>query len=276
MRLSILVTAAVMLTAGSVQAGYDKSWYITEYWSGEWPNGFAVVAPNVVVPARSVMDKEEPPSISCALPYKAMFHPWNVNRNQQGNVRYVTASKIVPLVARADFAFQPDDGSTPIPIAKGQVIEYLIYGAEGFFTVRIDGKEYTAEQGLFDSVEPVADDAFVQEEWLHLRCENAKRAWIYVNDLMQTGEDGQTAYAVGLRAASGGEAGIEEYGLARDLTDEEVAAGAEQADPDAEPMATEPMASEPTGGEPAGEPTDPETSAEPTGAEPNGSSSSSF
>ena len=49
----------------------------------------------------------------------------------------------------------------PIQIAKGQVIEYLIYGAEGFFTIRIDGREYTASQELFESVEPVATASFI-------------------------------------------------------------------------------------------------------------------
>lgn len=225
MRLSILAAATVALLAASAQAAYDKAWYTTDYWSGEWPNGFAVAESGVAVPARSAMDKEAPPSIACTLPYKAVFHPWNEERTRLSKARYVTASRIVPLVARADFVFQPDEESDPVPIKKGDTIEYLVYGAEGYFTIRIGEREYTASQELLDSMEPVADDAFLQEEWLQLRCENGKRAWIFMDDLRHVGEDGQTTYADGLWAVMSGGPGIEEYGVARDLTDGQIAAG---------------------------------------------------
>jgi hypothetical protein len=232
---SILAAAVLLVEASGAQAGYDKNWHITAFWSGEWPNGFVVAEPGVAVPARSAMDRDAPPSISCTLPYKAVFHPWNEERNRLSKARYVTASRIVPLIARADFDFQPDDGSAPVAIARGDTIEYLIYGAEGYFSVRIGGREYTASQELFDSMEPVADDAFQQDEWLQLRCENGKRAWIFMGDIMRTAEDGRTAYADGLWAVMAGSPGIEDYGIARDLTDEEIAAGIEMADDEGDP-----------------------------------------
>jgi hypothetical protein len=223
MRLPLLV-AAVMLMTATAQAAYDQAWYTIDFWSGEYPNGFAVIKPDVSVPARAEMDKEAPASVSCALPYKAVFHPWNEARNRLSEARYVTASRIVPLKASKEFTFQPDEESDPVKIGKRQVIEYLIYGAEGYFTIRIDGKEYTASQELFESVEPVSDDAFLQEEWLELKCENGPKAWVYADDLRKTSDNGEMTYLDGLVAISAGGPGIDDYGAARDLTDAEAKA----------------------------------------------------
>jgi hypothetical protein len=224
MRLTILAAAAVLLGAGAA-AAYDESWYVTEFWSGEYPTALAVAAPGVTVPARAEMDRDQPASIACALPYKALFNPWNEERSRLSEARYFTASKIVPLVAREAFAFEHDQEGGPLQIAPGQRIEYLIYGAEGSFLVRIDGREYAAYQDLCDHMEPVGDDDFVQEEWLNLRCEDGTPAWILLDDLMLVGEDGMVRYSDGLWNVTGGTLGFEEYGRTRDLTDEEIAAG---------------------------------------------------
>ncbi|HEY2529277.1 MAG TPA: hypothetical protein VGJ20_15240 [Xanthobacteraceae bacterium] len=36
---------------------YDASWYISNFWSGEWPAGFSVIGKHTVVTARAKMDK---------------------------------------------------------------------------------------------------------------------------------------------------------------------------------------------------------------------------
>jgi hypothetical protein len=225
MRAASILASVVLLAAGAAAADYDESWYRAEFWSGEYPNGFAVAAPDVTVPARTAMDRTLEPSIACPLPYKAVFSPWNEERSRLSEARYFTASRIVPLVAASDFPFEHDQPGSPLRIRRGQQIEYLIYGAEGSFLVRIDGQEYTAYQELFDQVEPVEDEDFLQEEWLNLRCADGTEAWIFMGDLLQSAADGSVGYVPGLWSATGGGPGFVEYGQVRDLTDEEIAAG---------------------------------------------------
>lgn len=35
-------------------ATYDNSWYQADYWSGEWPNGFSIVQPGLVLKGRGL------------------------------------------------------------------------------------------------------------------------------------------------------------------------------------------------------------------------------
>src|SRR5262245_32728803 len=87
-------SAAQAQSATLPRTGYDKSWYISEFWSGETPGGFAVTRKNVTVTARSAMDKKLPRTVACPLPYLAVIHPWNKARNQKNQARFFTATKI--------------------------------------------------------------------------------------------------------------------------------------------------------------------------------------
>jgi hypothetical protein len=140
--------------APPAHTGYDKSWFISEFWSGEYPPGFSVTRKNTFLMARSAMDKSLARSVACAMPYLAVIHPWNTRRNQKRKVTYWSASRIVNLVAKEDFTFESD--AAKIPIKKGDVIEYFRYDAEGAFEVRIKRKQYTAHQDLFEHVQETA------------------------------------------------------------------------------------------------------------------------
>jgi hypothetical protein len=126
-------------------------------------------------------------------------------------------SKIVILTVKNDFTFQDED--TKIDLKKGDTIEYLVYGAEGWFTVRINGKEYGADQSLFDQVEPVDEGAYRQDEWLNITCKNGKKAWILLDDLTKTDGDGNSTYLPGLDSWY---LGFKEYGEVRDLTEKDI------------------------------------------------------
>ena len=211
-----LSLALACLTSLSAFAGYDKSWHKAEFWSGEYPNGVAVIKPGVRVKARAAMDKDAEPTIRCDLPYRAVFHEWNGSRVKANNVRFFTAAKIEKLVAKEDFSFAVDDiDAKPLAIKKGQIIEYLIYGAEGYFTVRIDGKEYGADMSLFDHVDGKAEES-VYDEWIRLTCTNGKRVWLAVEDLYKV--DGVLV----------GERNTLEYGRSRDLSRAEAETRAKQ------------------------------------------------
>jgi hypothetical protein len=209
MRFSLLTL--LCLISVSAWAGYDKSWYQTEFWSGEWPNGVAVIGRNLKVPGRPSMDKDLKPSVECELPFTALFHPWNDKRNELSAVHYFTASRIVNLIAARDFTYAiPGNAGVDVPvlIKKGQIIEYLIYGAEGYFSARFNGKIFDAGQDLLENVEPVPDSAFSQEQWLNLTCVGGQQAWIFTGDLKDL---------PGLRDSVMGP-GVTGYGHARDLT----------------------------------------------------------
>ena len=155
MRFLLILT--VLFTANAFGA-YDKTWYQAQYWSGEWPNGFSVAKPGVVVPARTAMDHDLQPSINCALPYKAVFNPWNSERYKISETMYLTASKIVSLTAKAAFSYNLSDANgndVKLQFKKGQVFEYLIYGSEGSFLIRVKNKEYWASQDLFKKLKPM-------------------------------------------------------------------------------------------------------------------------
>lgn len=199
-----LLLLALTLTTGIAHAAYDNTWYKTEFWSGEYPHGFAVSAKGVHVRARTGMNEALPASVDCELPLKANFHPWNEAGNRQRKARFFTASKIVKMTVKQDFKFTAGEDKS-FQLKQGATIEYLIYGSEGSFSVRINGKTYEADQSLFDHVLPIPDSAFVQKEWVSLRCANGKSAWIFLDDVQNV---------PGIRGPK-----INAYGQASDLTD---------------------------------------------------------
>lgn len=222
MKKTFLICALTLISTAAF-AAYDSSWYQAEYWTGEWPNGFSVVKKEVTVQGRKAMDQDLDQNVTCVLPLKAVFNPWNQTGNDLRKSRYFTASKIVVLTAKKSFSFKEDGRSMkPIAIRKGQMIEYLIYGSEGFFTIRINGKEYVAGQDFLEKMLPVSEDAFVQEEWLNVNCENGANAWIFTKDLKTKDAEGNELWIDGLRNASIGDAGVTGYGEARDLNDDEL------------------------------------------------------
>jgi len=220
-RLFLLGGAIAVMSAASASgqpasppSGYDKSWYIAEFWSGEHPQGFSVTRPDTVVQARRSMDRAAPHDLACKLPYLAVIHPWNQRRAAASKVTFLSATKIVRLVAKAPFVFTGVDGRAKVRLKKGDVIEYILNDAEGSFEVRIGGKQYTAGQDLFDHVEDVPDDQFVEDDWAALTCVGGERAFIFLGELGLDSDDPKTQVA-GISGVGPGQTG---YGHARDLT----------------------------------------------------------
>jgi hypothetical protein len=160
------------------------------------------------------MDKAAARDVACKLPYLAVIHPWNKRRIAASRVRFLSASKIVRLVAKEAFVFADDDKHAKIAIKKGDVIEYIRNDAEGSFEVRIAGKEYRAGQPLFDHVQDVADDQFVEDDWAALVCVGGNRAYVFLGDLALDSDDPKARVA-GISGVGPGQTG---YGKARDLT----------------------------------------------------------
>lgn len=196
------------LSASAAQAApYGSDYFQADFWSGEYPAGFSVVERGVKVPARKAMDLELAQEVSCELPYRAVYHPWNARRKAV----YHTASKIIPLTATKNFSLG-EEGQ--VEVQAGEVVEYLIYQAEGMFLVRYKNELFTADQGMFDAV---AGDtsAAKEDQWLQLRCVNGPKAWIFLPDLQVAGADGEIGLRKGLDSWS---RGLRAYGKVTDLT----------------------------------------------------------
>jgi hypothetical protein len=196
--------------------GYDSSWYVSAFWSGEYPSGFSVTRPDTVVQARRSMDKAAPRDVACRLPYLAVVHPWNRRRAAASKIAFLSATKVVRLIAKAPFIFEDlgGDARAKMPLRKGDLIEYLRNDAEGSFEVRIAGKQYTAGQDLFEHVESVPDDQFVEDDWAALTCAAGNRAYIFLDEL-GLGSDDPKIQVIGISSVGPGQTG---YGQARDLT----------------------------------------------------------
>ena len=188
---------------------------VSEFWSGEYPPGFSVTGPDTVVAARARMDKAASREVACKLPYLAVIHPWNESRIAKSKIKFLSATRIIRMVAKEAFDFETQDARPrKVHLNKGDTIEYIRNDAEGSFEVRIAGKRYTAEQNLFDHVEDVAPDQFVEEDWVLLTCEGGSRAYIFLGDL-GLDSDKAGARAAGISPVGPGQTG---YDKARDLT----------------------------------------------------------
>src|SRR5690349_6958998 len=76
-RLAALCGLMLALAASAAAAvppnGYGEGWYVSEFWSGEYPPGFSVTRKDTVVQARVRMDKTTPREVACKLPYLAVI-----------------------------------------------------------------------------------------------------------------------------------------------------------------------------------------------------------
>src|SRR5262249_44789034 len=212
----ILMLGVGAAAFGQTPNGYDKTWFISEGWSREYPPGFSVTRPGTVVKARKTMDKAAARDVDCKLPYLAVIQPWNRRRAAKSNIKFLSATKIIRLVVKDTFDFEDESSRNPakIPLRKGDTVEYIRNDAEGSFEVRIAGKQYTADQNLFEHVEDVPQDQFVEDDWALLTCEGGNRAYILLADFRLDSDDA-AARTPGISDVGPGQAG---YGRARDLT----------------------------------------------------------
>lgn len=218
MRFLFVLVMALAFSAASSMAAYDNSWFQAQFWSGEYPNGFAIVKAKTFVPSRQAMDKDLPSDSKCQLPLKAVFHPWNTKRNAKSKAKYFTASKIVKLTAKENFVFETDD-SKKIAVKSGETLDFLIYGAEGWFLIKFNGKQYTVFQSIYEHLHEVEQSAYQQDEWLKVNCLNGKSVWVLLSDLVKVDAEGNMVYLPGVGDWSKGMSG---YGSVHDLTDKDI------------------------------------------------------
>jgi hypothetical protein len=126
---ALLVLVILWASSARTFAGYDDTWFQSNFWPGEYPPGFSVTKKRTTLMARSGMDKDLPRDVACEMPYLALIHPWNKERIRKSNLQFFSATKIIKMIAKEDFDFGDD-----ITVKKGEVVEYIANRAKGFFT----------------------------------------------------------------------------------------------------------------------------------------------
>ncbi len=178
-------------------AGYGDDWSINEFWSGEYPDGFTVQADRVSVTGRSEMKPAAPRNIDCALPKGANYTPWNVERADADNLRFVSANQITAITITQDIELDTFSNDDPIRLSlrTGDVLNYQFYMAEGFFMAEFNGQTYElSESELRDSA--AFEDGADTDEWVNVKCHDGSdtRAWLLLAEVLEQDDIARTEH----------------------------------------------------------------------------------
>ncbi len=165
--------------------GYPDGWEMQPYWSGEYPNGFAVTSEGVTVMGHETITFEEYPPIYCGLPHKATYSPWNADRIESDDLTFVSMVYPTTFTITEDVEVEVFLGKDVemLPLKAGDQLIYKSYLAEGFFMAEKDGQLYEMNEA-----ELPASTEFEQgpedQEWVHVTCDDAEqtRAWVLYQD----------------------------------------------------------------------------------------------
>ncbi len=186
---------------------YDSSWFRSDTWSGEYPNGFTMLADKSIA-IRAEPDPAAPSNVTCDLKKNATYHPWNESRSRSDELKFVSFSKIAPYemtkAYTAAVTRESDQAEVRLKLKKGARWNYLVYGAEGSFLMEYGGVRYFADQDLAEkarSLDPSADEV-KPDEWLGLVCANGSKGWLLMREIPE--------------GSGFGSPNIKEYGAAED------------------------------------------------------------
>jgi hypothetical protein len=183
----MLKAAILVLALGVAPAlAYDGSWYRSNGWGGEYPNGFTMTG-DTAVEMRGEADPAAPAATACLLRKDATYHQWNEARVASDKLEFVTFSRIEKYRLKknftADVQADKDGSDVKLRLKKGDAWEFLTYIGEGFFLMRYRGAVYQAGQDLAEASDPLAgSDAHAVDEWLKLTCANGATGWLLFAD----------------------------------------------------------------------------------------------
>ena len=172
---------------------YDESFVAYPFWSGEYPNGFETGAEPVTVKGRVVMSPASPRSVSCTLPAKANFHPWNGDRVSMDSLVFWTVSQPTKITVEEDFetfalpvGIEYGDGNGMKTFSAGDELVYKRYLAEGFFIGEFDGTEYEMSEPEMTEFVTFERAEYADHEWIEVNCEEGfgRRAWLRVDEML--------------------------------------------------------------------------------------------
>ncbi|MEO0550021.1 MAG: hypothetical protein AAFZ91_08870 [Pseudomonadota bacterium] len=166
--------------------GYDRSWYVSDFWPGEYPDGFIIGAENTVLPGRLEMKPALLNDLDCAVEKGANYSPWNRDRIAADNLVFRSAAKITPVEIMDDIEIETgfSQDIQILSLKRGDVILYKSYLAEGYFLGEFEGETYELNEG------DLVDVALFQRSpgddlWVNVACTGGERAWLLYDEVIR-------------------------------------------------------------------------------------------
>lgn len=195
--------------ANGIQTEYESSWYIADFWPGEYPPRFAVLKHGVELLGRAEMKLTAPKNVICPVPKRATFSPWNFDRNNADNLQYRVVAKVSTVTVTEAFTLSAmreiDETDSQLDLKKGETLEYLVYQSEGFALFRYKDENYSIDSSSFDDKAKFEENPREDDLWLRLPAKDGGHGWVLFNDALQTD---------GIKATD-----IEGFGIANDIPD---------------------------------------------------------
>ena len=192
---------------------YDETWYEADFWPGEYPNGLIVLETDVTISVRTDINPNVSPSLECKMDYLGVYHPWNEERVKSHKLRFFSQTKIIPLTVKSGFEYPYSSEIGGELKSKryivGDKISYLGYLSEGFGLIDIEGDAIEIPISILHESTDMNSRLDESHLWVETDCDGRK-AYVLVSDL-----EGRQDIRIGNE-------GISEYGLARDLSENEV------------------------------------------------------
>ena len=195
--------------ANGIHTEYESSWYIADFWPGEYPPRFSVMKDDVELLGRAEMKLTSPKNVICPVPKRATFSPWNFDRNKADNLRYWVVAKVSTVTVTEAFTItamrEIDEIDTQLDLQKDDTLDYLVYQSEGFALFRYKGENYTIDSGSFDGKAKFEENPREDDLWLRLPAEGGGHGWVLFKDALETD---------GIKATD-----LEGFGIANDIPD---------------------------------------------------------
>ena len=195
--------------ANGIHTEYESSWYIADFWPGEYPPRFSVMKDGVELLGRAEMKLTAPKNVKCPVPKRATFSPWNFDRNNADNLQYWVVAKVSTVTVTEAFTLsvmrEIDETDFQLALKKDDTLEYLVYQSEGFALFRYKGENYSIDTSSLDDKAKFKENPREDDLWLRLPAEGGGHGWVLFNDAIKTD---------GIKATD-----IEGFGVANDIPD---------------------------------------------------------
>ncbi len=165
---------------------YDESFAITDFWSGEWPDGFTVTADDVVLMGRVEPHPSYPQEISCPIAKNTNVNPWNSERADADDWEFMTANQRTKITMTEDVTLDTGFSEAPktLELKAGDVLMYEVYYAEGFFQASFEGEYYEINEADLNR-KAEYEQGGQTDEWVNVECAYGKgdRAWLLLSEV---------------------------------------------------------------------------------------------
>ncbi|MEO0607215.1 MAG: hypothetical protein AAFY82_03225 [Pseudomonadota bacterium] len=165
--------------------GFPDGWEMQPYWSSEYPNAFAVTQEGVTVMGHETITYGAYPPIYCGLPNKAVYSPWNAERIEMDDLKFVSMVFPTTITINEDTEVEVFLGKDVemLALKTGDQLLYKSYLAEGYFMAEKDGVMYEMNEAELPASTEYGQGP-EDQEWVYVTCADADttRAWVLYED----------------------------------------------------------------------------------------------